>query len=83
MGDNPEGKKRCPGFAQCSRGQESLESHSSHPRGHLAVPPGLSLCAQGRCDQHLIDLLLLWTQAGMQLGFLGQKEVRMLFFLFP
>lgn len=76
----------CPG-RPCSRGQESLEQFSSHSRGHLAVPPGLSLCAASSAgrDRHLVDLMLLWIRLGCScaLGFLGQEGVRTLFFPFP
>lgn len=73
MGDNPEGK-RCPAFAQEGAAAEAKKVWSCFPPipgdtwlsllGRPFVPHPL----QGRCDQHLVGLMLLWTQAGMQLG---------------
>lgn len=71
MGDIPE-ENRCPAFAQEDSAAEAKKVWSCFPPipgdswlsllGCPFVPHPL----QG-CDQHLVDLLLLWTQAGMQL----------------
>lgn len=87
MGDNPE-EKSCPAFAPKTVQQRArkfgavfLPFQGTPGCPSWAVPLCHVLCRAG-VTQLLIDLMLLRTQAGMQLGFLGQEGVRTLFFPF-